>query len=445
MNLRMMASVLLRRRQLRRHERWDRAELAQHQGAALAALRAHALAGSRFYRRFHAGLADAPLDALPVLTKATLMESFDDLVTDPAVRLADVLRFLDADDGHHRYLDRYWITATSGSTGRRGIFLADRDEWATMIASYARAQDWAGVAASPTHRIRMAVVSSRTPWHASARVGTTVDSGFLPTLRLDAGDPLSTNLARLDELQPDCLVAYASMIHVLAAAQRDGRLHIQPRAVMSASEALTDETRRRAVAAWGVTPFDTYVATETAGIASDCARHRKHLYEDLVLVESVDEHHRPVPPGTVGASVLVTVLFSRTQPLIRYEMSDCIALSTERCDCGIGFALLDRVEGRREEILDLPARAGGVVAVHPIVFHGALEQVPTAAWQVVAERDALRVLLERPYGADLAAIARTLTAALARQGVAEIPIRVEIVDAIPRSAMGKAPLVRRAR
>ena len=41
----------------------------------------------------------------------------------------------------------------------------------------------------------------------------------------------------------------------------------------------------------------------------------------------VDERNRPVPAGELGAKVLVTVPFSRTQPLLRYEMSDTIALS----------------------------------------------------------------------------------------------------------------------
>ena len=53
-------------------------------------LREHAYARSPFYRRFHKGLEDRPLNELPVLTKATLMEHFDELVTDPTVRLADV-------------------------------------------------------------------------------------------------------------------------------------------------------------------------------------------------------------------------------------------------------------------------------------------------------------------------------------------------------------------
>ncbi len=443
MELRTLITVLARRRAIRRHERWDRAALERHQARALAALREHAMARSRFYQRFHGGLASAPLQELPVLTKATLMENFDELVVDPAVRLADVLTYLER-GGERPYLDRYVVAATSGSTGRRGVFLFDRDEWTTHIASYARAQEWAGIAAGLTHRVRMAVVSSRVPWHGSARVGATVHSRFVPTLRLDATDPLPGNVDQLNAFEPDCLVGYASMLHVLAGEQRAGRLRIRPRAVMSASEVLTDDTIARAEAAWGSAPFDVYAATETADIASDCARHRKHLYEDLVVVETVDEHHRPVPPGVAGASVLVTVLFSRTQPLIRYEMSDRVALSGERCECGIGFALLDRVEGRAEDTVDLPARAGGTVTVHPNVFHRALELVSASAWQVIAGRDAIRVLLERPDGVDGTALARTVQAELARQGVADLPVTVETVDAIPRTALGKAPLVRRA-
>jgi phenylacetate-CoA ligase len=32
----------------------------------------------------------------------------------------------------------------------------------------------------------------------------------------------------------------------------------------------------------------------------------------------VDESNQPVPPGTFGAKVLLTVLWSRTQPIVRY-------------------------------------------------------------------------------------------------------------------------------
>ena len=55
-----------------------------------------------------------------MLTKGQVMESFDDLVTDPKVRLAEVREFLAALDGYRLFQDRYWVARTSGSTGTPG-------------------------------------------------------------------------------------------------------------------------------------------------------------------------------------------------------------------------------------------------------------------------------------------------------------------------------------
>jgi phenylacetate-CoA ligase len=82
--------VLAMRHRLRQRDRWTRRQLEEHQGRALRLLRDHAYARSPFYGRFHRGLADRSLGELPVLTKQMVMEHFDELVTDPTVRLADV-------------------------------------------------------------------------------------------------------------------------------------------------------------------------------------------------------------------------------------------------------------------------------------------------------------------------------------------------------------------
>src|SRR5215204_2347684 len=273
MNARIIFKVLWLRRQLRRRDRWTRRQLEEHQTRSLRLLREHACARSPFYRRFHEGLTDRPLQGLPVLTKALVMEHFDELVTEPSVRLADVEALLTALRGNERFRGRYWVASTSGSTGRRGLFLWDFAEWTTVLASYNRSFDWAGVKAGLTHRTKMAVVSSTTPWHQSARVGASVQSPWVPTLRLDSGDPMESIVDRLNAWRPEVLVAYASMVHLLAEEQLAGRLRISPDFIFSASEVLTDETRRRAEGAWTKMPFNVYVATEPAGIASECERH----------------------------------------------------------------------------------------------------------------------------------------------------------------------------
>jgi phenylacetate-CoA ligase len=53
-------------------------------------LRGCAYARSPFSGRFHKRFGERPFQDLPILTKETVMEHFDELVTDPTVRLADV-------------------------------------------------------------------------------------------------------------------------------------------------------------------------------------------------------------------------------------------------------------------------------------------------------------------------------------------------------------------
>src|ERR1043166_4090824 len=84
--------VLWQRHRLERTPSWTRQQLEHHQERLLAALRRVAMNRSPFYRRFHGGLDNQPLHALPILTKAIMMENFDDLVTDRSVRLADADR-----------------------------------------------------------------------------------------------------------------------------------------------------------------------------------------------------------------------------------------------------------------------------------------------------------------------------------------------------------------
>ena len=438
MNVAQIVSVLTARRRLMHHDRWSRERLLRHQGSALDELRSYAVAQSSFYARLHRGLQHAPFSELPVVTKAMLMEHFDEVVTDPSVKLVDVQDHL-ADE---RYLDHYVVSATSGTTGRRGIFLADPDEWRAITASYARANAWAGVHVDLLHPIRMAVVSSRAAWHQSARVGASVQSRWVETLRMDATDPLDELCRRLDMFQPHALVAYASMAKILADAQLDGRLHIRPDGVIVSSEVFTPTARQRVHEAFGKNPFEVYAATETAGIAAECEAHRGlHLFEDLVIVEPVDEANRPVPAGVLSAKILVTVLFSRTQPLIRYEMSDRLCVSPDPCPCGRPFLLVSEVGGRSEDVLVLPGRTGPV-SIHPVAFDAIMEAAPVREWQIVASAHGVRIRVAGPLPGFIPAdVSARMREALLRLGVNVESVPVELVPAIERTALGKARLV----
>jgi putative adenylate-forming enzyme len=439
----MISRVLRLRRALRRREHWSEQELREHQERDAAALRAFASARSPFYRRFHDGLEGAPLAELPVLTKAMLMDNFDAISSDPAVRLAGLQSFLDGPEADGRFQGRYWVAATSGSSGRKSIIPSNAAEWAMIIASYGRANEWAGITAGPAHPVRMAVVSSATAWHQSARVAATIRSPFIASERLDAGWPIEDIVAKLNDRRPDVLIAYASMIRALAGEQLAGRLQIAPRAVNSSSEVLTPEARTMAVSAWHVPPFNVYAATETGGIAAECGHHHGlHLFEDLVIPEVVDDAYRPVPPGQPGTRLLVTVLSSRTVPLIRYEMTDRLTLATQPCPCGLPFGLVAAIEGRTDDALILPAARGGSISVHPVVFHRVLDLIDAAGWQLRQQEKELHILVAGAGpGFDRQATVRAVRAALTGAGASLLDVRVSMVDVIPAGPAGKRPLV----
>jgi phenylacetate-coenzyme A ligase PaaK-like adenylate-forming protein len=276
MSTKIILKVLALRDRLRQRDRWKPRQLEEHQDRTLRLLREHAYARSPFYGRFHRSLANRSLSELPILTKEMVMEHFDELVTDPTVRLTDVDAHLaNLSDGDELFNGRYRVASTSDSTGRRGLFLWDPDEWAAVLASYNRSFDWAGVGGGLTHRTMMAVVSSPTPWHQSARVGASVHSPWVPTLRIDSGDPLESIVERLNGFRPKVLVAYASMAHLLAEEQLAGRLRTSPGLVFGSSEVFTEQAKRRVEEAWSEKPFEVYAVTESAGIASECDLHSR--------------------------------------------------------------------------------------------------------------------------------------------------------------------------
>jgi len=444
-NMGMIMKLLAERKALRTRERWARPHLEAYQSQALHLLREYAYAHSPFYQLFHKGLYDAPLQELPVLTKAMLMEHFDDLVTDRSIRLEDVKAYVANRRGAELFLGRYFVNSTSGTSGRPGLFLANRDEWlATLAGALFRVFAWAGIKLKLTHPLKMAQITSTNPSHMSAQGANTMGTKWMPIMQLAASEPVRTLVDRLNAWQPEAVIAYASMLRILAEEQLAGRLEITPRSVLSGSEVLTQETRRRAVQAWGNVLFNEYGSTDGGGLGAECDKHHGlHLQEDLVIAEVVDRDNHPVPVGVYGDKLLVTVLGSRAQPLIRYEMDDSLRLSSDLCPCGRPFTLIDDIQGRVHEILSFRGVGGGNVNVHPIVFHNIMDTLPVNGWQVVQEVDGLHVLLSSARGTlDEKKLADTVQQALAKQGAVVPRIEIQKVFSIPQTASGKTPLVK---
>jgi phenylacetate-CoA ligase len=415
-------------------DRWSREQLLEFQQARLRELLEHAVAHSSFYREtLGADAPDARLEELPTLPKPLLMEQFDRIVTDPALRLADLEPFVAAAEPGALYRGEYRVFATSGSTGVPGMFVYSRDEFAHWIAVGLAAFVRVGV----TPATRLIAIGAPSDVHITRQLFSAFQAGREGVPNLSVTTPLEETVEALNGYRPEVLVGYASVIGMLADEQLEGRLEIDPEMIVTTSEVQTDDIVRRMAAAWDQRPANAYASTEAPGIAIESRDHvRMHVCEESLVLEVVDDSGRPVPPGEPGNNVLLTNLVNRAQPLIRYELSDSVVLASGPDPTGRPYSRVERVDGRSDDILRFPARDGGEVAVHPHRLRAPFSVLlDVRAYQIVNEPDCLRVRIvpRDPAPAELpervrAAISRALDAA----GAAPAEIRVEPVAEIER-------------
>ena len=195
--------------------------------------------------------------------------------------------------------------------------------------------------------------------------------------------------------------------------------------------------------------FQIYGTTEVPLLGAHCSRHSGlHLFEDVAIVEVVDEHDRPVAPGEPGHRLLVTNLVNRSQPLIRYALSDMVTEAAGPCPCGRPFRVLRAVEGRSDDILHLPGRGGGKVTVHPLALRSVMAGVANLKqYRILYDHPRLRVhaALRASTAAEptSAAIATGLRDRLAALGATPLEVEVAVVDRIEdgRDAAGKLRII----
>jgi phenylacetate-CoA ligase len=442
-----LAGAMRLMRGLSRAEWWPREKLEGYQRTRLEIVVRQAVAGSPFYRERLGGLVGSgpvELERLPVLDKATMMENYDEVVTDRRLRRDALLEWVEQQTGAEAlYPGGHRVMTTSGSSGHKGLFVYDREGWRAILAQFLHYSAMSGVRPR-IPRLRVGAVIGAAPTHMSRQVAAGVGVGVHRVFPLPLTMPTEELVARLNRIGPGFLHTYPSAAMRLAEEQLAGRLRISPDAISTSSELRTPEMTERIVEAFGVRPFDQYATTEGLW-GCECERHEGvHLFEEATIVENVDEEGCPVPPGEPGARLLVTNLYNLVQPIIRLEVADVVALEPDPCPCGRTLARTRTIEGRTDDVLTFGARGGGEVVVYPMHFAGVTRDRDVLEFQVVKEGPLLRVLVVPRAGADegLEVRLRNLVSRrLAELGVREPRVAVERQERLARSPGGKLQMV----
>ncbi|MGH9017277.1 MAG: phenylacetate--CoA ligase family protein [Acidimicrobiales bacterium] len=377
---------------------------------------------------------EADLPSLPVMTKDDLMSEFSWVVTDPRLSLDVVENHVAHVDDEPYLLERFRAVTSSGSGGRRGVFVYDWDEWTTLALMQSRSRlGTADQEPRPEGRATVSLFAGDGA-HLSKVMRTFLAPPGDPVHHLPVTLPVAKVVQGLNDVQPQLLMGYPSALDLMVREAHEGRLRVAPRFVESGGELLIDKTRRAVRDLWGVEIDDAWAVVEGAYAFPCPAGRALHLPDDLVIIEPVDAQGRPVAAGEPAAKLLLTNLFNRTQPLIRFEIADGCTVLDDVCACGSAHRRITDLTGRADHVF----RFDDDVVVHPMVLRLALDdERHVLEYQVRQTANGVSVKVVTDRDPDLHSIQEAVAAALGRAGLASPVVTVEAVDRLERLAAGK--------
>jgi phenylacetate-coenzyme A ligase PaaK-like adenylate-forming protein len=352
-------------------------------------------------------------------------------------------------------MDRYAVARTSGSQGLKALIVQDRSMMELLFA--VQVGNFPGFSTSPITILQRLL--TRTRWAT-----VTIGRGFYPSavglayapkstdwfvdrLWLAKIDPIEEVVDQLNRFQPNILLAYSSVLEILAREVLAGRLQLSRKGrlqqVINMSEPLSEAAQRLLATAFHLPVTNNYATGECMCLSLGCPEgHGMHLQADWVILEVVDLDNRPVEAGRPGEKVLLTNLYNTIQPFIRYEVGDVVTISPEPCPCGSPLPLILKVEGRTDEVTWI-WDGDRFREVHPYVFVDCLDELPKVGWyqvsQVERNRYELRVSPAPGQQIEAGDLGRKLHGDLRQFGLADL-IRVDVLvvpDMAPDPRTGK--------
>ena len=279
---------------------------------------------------------------IPLMNKQIMMDHFDEMNTlglkkDRALSIA--IESEHSRDFNPTY-DGVSVGLSSGTSGHRGLFVVSDKE----------RMEWAGAMLAKMlpkghilhHRIAFFL-------RADNNLYETINSSVIRFQFFDLMKPLQENLREVEQLNPTILVAPASVLKDIAKAMHAGKVRLNPEKVISVAEVLNeaDETFLKEVFRKEII-YQVYQCTE-GFLAYTCSCGRIHLNEDIVVVEKQWLDGKRFIP-------IVTDFRRTSQPIVRYRLNDVLVEGEQNCPCGNPATVIERIEGREDDIFLFPAR-----------------------------------------------------------------------------------------
>ncbi len=318
---------------------YDRPTLVNWQSRKIDHFIKNTLARSPFYQKY----LHMSIENFPIMTKALMMENFDTLNTLGIKKQAALNIALRAEEDRNfsPKINGVTVGLSSGTSGHRGLFLVSPHEclkWAGIVLARV-------IPGQLTHHHKIAFFfRANSNLYETLQMGKRIQFGYY-----DLMVNFASNLERLHCQQPDILVGPPQVLRKIAQAQQKGKIQIAPSRVISIAEVLDPLDQSYIEGIFSVPLHQIYQCTE-GFLGVSCPQGRLHLNEEFIHIEKEwldDEKIRFVP--------VITDFTRSTQPMVRYRLDDILVESQKSCPCGSATTVLERIEGRCDDIFRLRA------------------------------------------------------------------------------------------
>jgi phenylacetate-CoA ligase len=275
--------------------------------------------------------------------------------------------------------------ATGGSSGVPLHFDVTRDSNERRAGTWHRGYSWAGAGPGTRQLYLWGGPLGQRPWRSRAK-DVLWDALYRRRVlnSFEYGEERALDFARqISRYRPDAVVAYVNPLYAMARVLREkGVRPVGPKSIVVGAEKLHDFQRDIIESVFGCPVFETYGCREFSLMAAECDRHQGlHMTMEQLVVEVLRDDGSPCEPGEEG-DIVVTDLYNYGMPFVRYMNGDRAVRSARVCGCGRGLPLLERVAGRRVDILSLP---GGRTVAGELFPHLIKDYAGVRRFQVVQD------------------------------------------------------------
>ncbi|MFP4380118.1 MAG: phenylacetate--CoA ligase family protein [Candidatus Sumerlaeia bacterium] len=273
-------------------------------------------------------------------------------------------------------LDRiscHW-KATGGSTGQPLRYRQDKKTWAFTQAFHY--WGWGQMGYEFGDAIAIIAGGSLLPGHLSikAKIRRWIENRiYFPGVHMD-DDLARSHAQKMMQKKPRFIYGYPSIIAMLGESIRKQGLEVTDiQGVVTTSEMLRPAFRTSIENNFQTEVFDHAGCNDGGYMAYECGLHNGLHYNDLLsILETTSDSGQE-------DRLLITNLWNRSMPFVRYENGDTLKLGKEPCSCGQAFPLIESIEGRAMDVLEFSNGRSLSGPALTIIFR----EMHIASWQIV--------------------------------------------------------------